>query len=82
MPSKNSRAVEYAQAQELRRDGKEIWRWFLAGLLGLLLVELIIGQRIHQPLQRMAGCLNLALDVGLIGTGFKPFGAEAAIGIL
>ncbi len=46
----------FFQLEKLKRDGRELWRWFLLGVLGLLFLELGLLRRIsvrdaHGPLR-------------------------------
>ncbi|MEM7474340.1 MAG: BatA domain-containing protein [Planctomycetota bacterium] len=39
-------AQDYSESAQLRQNGREIWRWFLIGLLALLFGEILLGRSI------------------------------------
>jgi hypothetical protein len=49
-------AADYEQAARIRRDGKELWRWLLGIVVGLLLAELWLGCRATPPDARDKSC--------------------------
>ena len=46
------------------------------------ILDFLVRQRVHQPLQHVTGGLDFSFLIGFVGTPFVPTGAETAIRIL